>query len=72
MLKGLVVSAGVVIGLFFFGLAAIYLSMPADHLPAFMPGYDPDSTSRHLTHGIGLIGVALIAFAMALLRIWGD
>ena len=72
MLKGLVVSSGVVIGLLFLGVAAIYLSIPADHLPAFMPGYDPESNSRHLTHGIGLIGVGLIAFTMALLRILGD
>jgi hypothetical protein len=44
----------------------------AVHLPAFVPGYDPESDKRHFTHGLGMLVIALMAFALAALRGWGD
>jgi hypothetical protein len=50
-MKTVVISGAVLVGLFFVGLAALYWLNPADHLPAFVPGYDPESDKRHFTHG---------------------
>jgi hypothetical protein len=67
-----VVLLGILVGLFFLGLAALYWSIPANHLPAFVPGYDPESDRIHVTHAFGMLTIGLIALAMALLRRWGD
>jgi hypothetical protein len=71
-MKSVVITGGILIGLFLIGLAALYFLTPADHLPAFVPGYDPESNKRHLTHALGALAIGLIAFAMAWLRGWGD
>ena len=71
-MKTVVVLGGILIGFFFFGLTALYWSIPANHLPAFVPGYDPESDKLHVTHGLGMLVIGLIAFAMALARGWGD
>jgi hypothetical protein len=71
-MKTVVVLGGILIGLFFFGLTALYWLVPADRLPAFLPGYDPESDKLHVTHGLGMLVIGLTAFAMALARGWGD
>ena len=71
-MKAAVVSVAVIIGLAFIALAALYWLNPADHLPAFVPGYDPQSDKRHFTHGLGMLVIGLMAFALAALRGWGD
>jgi hypothetical protein len=71
-MKTVVISGAVLVGLFFVGLAALYWLNPADHLPAFVPGYDPESDKRHFTHGLGMLVIGLMAFALAALRGWGD
>lgn len=71
-MKTVVISGAVLVGLFFVGLAALYWLNPADHLPAFVPGYDPQSDKRHFTHGLGMLVIGLMAFALAALRGWGD
>ena len=71
-MRSVVITGGIVIGLFFIGLAALYFLTPADHLPAFVPGFDPESDKRHVTHAVGALAIGLIAFAMAWLRGWGD
>jgi hypothetical protein len=71
-MKSIVITAGTLIGLFFVALAALYFLIPADHLPAFVPGYDPQNSNHHVTHAAGALGIAVIAFAMAGLRSWGD
>ena len=72
MLKALVIAIGIVVGLVCFGGAAIYWLVPADHLPASMPGYDPDIHTIHFTHGLAMAGIGLLSFAMAVLRALGD
>jgi len=54
--------AAYVVGIVLIILAAIYLAMPADSLPSFLPGYDPGMTRPRLKHGIasGVVGVILI------------
>ncbi len=71
-MKAAVIFITIVIGLAFVGLAGLYWLTPADHLPAFVPGYDPESTKPHFTHGLGALMIALVAFAAAWLRNWGD
>ena len=43
-------------------LAGVYLLVPANSLPPFIPGYDPALTSVHVKHGIaaGVLGVILL------------
>ena len=65
----MVISGAVLVGLFFVGLAALYWLNPADHLPAFVPGYDPESDKRHFTHGLGMLVIGLMAFALAAARL---
>jgi hypothetical protein len=41
--------------------AGVYLAMPADHLPSFMPGFDAGIDRIRLKHGLvsGAVGIAL-------------
>ena len=43
-------------------VAAIYLLVPADALPAFLPGYEPGLARVRVKHGIaaGAAGVVLL------------
>jgi hypothetical protein len=72
MLKELIIFLGLVVGLFFFALAAIYYLVPANALPHFMPGYDPDENKIHLTHALGFLLLGVLGFAISGLRAWGD
>jgi uncharacterized membrane protein YphA (DoxX/SURF4 family) len=72
MLRELVISAGVLIGTFFCAVAAIYFLVSANHLPHFMPGYDPAVDKTHITHAVGFLVIAITGFAMSWLRSWGD
>ena len=71
-MKTVVISGAILVGLFFLALTALYWLTPADHLPAFVPGYDPQSDKRHFTHGLGMLVIGLTAFALAWFRSWGD
>lgn len=71
-MKTVVVSGAILVGLFFIGLAALYWLTPAGNLPAFVPGYEAGSTKPHLTHGLGMLIIGLIALALAWVRSWGD
>jgi hypothetical protein len=44
-------------------VAAVYFLMPADQLPAFLPGYEAGVTHVHIKHGIvaGVAGLVLLA-----------
>lgn len=55
----------VAIGLLLFAVAAIYFTTPANHLPAWMPGFDASMTKTHFKHGIGAVVLGLAAFAFA-------
>jgi hypothetical protein len=44
-------------------VASMYLLVPADQLPGFLPGHEAGVTRMHVKHGVvsGLVGIALIA-----------
>jgi len=44
-------------------VASMYLLVPADQLPGFLPGREAGVTRMHVKHGVvsGLVGIALIA-----------
>lgn len=42
--------------------AAMYLVMPADQLPNFMPGYDLHSVRIHKTHALAALIAAIVLF----------
>jgi NADH:ubiquinone oxidoreductase subunit 2 (subunit N) len=71
-MKTVVISGAIVVALFFLGLAALYFLTPAGNLPAFVPGYEQGSTKVHVTHGLGMLVIGLIALALAWSRRWGD
>ena len=71
-MKAAVISGAILVGLFFFALAALYWLTPANHLPAFVPGYDAESDKPHLTHAVGMLIIGVTAFLLAWFRSWGD
>ena len=54
------------LGIILIVLAAVYLLMPADHLPSFLPGYAADLPRPRMKHGY----VAGVAGVVALLLGW--
>ncbi len=72
MARTVVVWAGIVVGVFFFAVAAIYFLVPANRLPTFMPGYNPDLDKIHTTHGLGFLVLGILGFALSGLRSLGD
>ena len=52
-----------VLGLALIVAAVAYLIMPAEQLPAFMPGHEAGVTRVHMKHGLvaGVAGVLLLA-----------
>jgi hypothetical protein len=57
-------------GLALIALAVVYLTMPADQLPAFLPGHEAGVMRVHMKHGAiaGAAGVVLIAIAWMMNR----
>ncbi len=51
------------VGVVLLVIAAVYVLVPADQLPAFFPGHEAGVTRVHLKHGVvsGVLGVVLIA-----------
>jgi hypothetical protein len=50
------------LGIIFIVIGVAYLVLPANSLPAFFPGYDPELARVHLKHGIasGVVGIVLL------------
>ena len=44
--------------------AVMYYTMPADHLPTFMPGYNASSTLTHMKHAYAAAGAAVVLFVI--------
>jgi hypothetical protein len=44
--------------------AVMYFMMPAGQLPTFVPGYLPDSTHIHTTHGLAAAVAAVVLFVI--------
>ena len=51
------------LGLILIVVAIVYFVMPADSLPAFMPGHEAGVMRAHMKHGVvaGAAGVILLA-----------
>ena len=71
-MKTLVISGAILVGLFFFAVAALYFLTPAGSLPAYVPGYEQGSARVHLTHALGMAAIGVVAFLLAWFRSWGD
>lgn len=54
-----------VLGVLFILLAVVYLAIPANSLPAFVPGFDPDLEKVHYKHGLAafVVGASFLAYA---------
>jgi hypothetical protein len=50
------------LGIVFIVIGVMYFLIPANSLPAFFPGYDPELARTHLKHAIasGIVGVVLL------------
>ncbi len=55
----------VVVGILLLVLAVVYVALPAQGLPHFLPGYDPTLTRHHVTHAAAAFFLGLGAFAYA-------
>ena len=55
-------AAAYLLGIVFVVIGVVYLLLPANSLPAFFPGYDPELARVHLKHGIasGVLGLVLL------------
>jgi hypothetical protein len=56
-------SIAYLLGALLIVIAAIYLLVPADSLPAFFPGHEAGLTRIRLKHGLaaGAVGIVLLA-----------
>jgi hypothetical protein len=45
-------------------IAGIYVMLPADQLPSFMPGFDPSLDRVRLKHGIVAGGAGVVLFGL--------
>jgi hypothetical protein len=61
----LVIPFAILLGVAFLGLAALYWLVPAGSLPAFIPGFEADSSHIHFKHGLAsfILAVGLFVFA---------
>ena len=57
-LTWVLIAAGVVA----LGVAAVYVTTSATHLPAFFPGHQAGVTKTHTKHGLVMLGLAVAAF----------
>jgi len=54
-----------VLGIVFVILAVYYWMTPAKSLPAFFPGYEASSLTKHFKHGIASLLLGFGCFALA-------
>jgi hypothetical protein len=60
----------ILLGIALIVLAGVYLLVPANALPAFVPGYDAALTRVRFTHGVasGVVGIVLLIVARFIRR----
>ena len=58
------------VGVVLLVVAAVYLLMPADQLPAFFPGYEAGLTRVRMKHAVvsGIVGIVCLLLPMVLRR----
>jgi hypothetical protein len=47
------------------GVAIVYFTTSATHLPGFFPGHQAGSTKTHTKHGLAMLGLAALALVGA-------
>ena len=52
------------LGLILIAVAVAYLMIPADHLPAWMPGFDAALARPRMKHGYVAGGVGIVLFIL--------
>ena len=52
-----------VVGIILLGVAVIYFILPANQLPTFLPGHEPELARVHVKHGVvsGIAGLVVLA-----------
>lgn len=63
MNKKIITILALIAGFVFVVLAIIYFVNPASSLPTFIPGYDPNLSRHHFTHGALCLFLGFGAFA---------
>jgi hypothetical protein len=60
----------ILLGLVLIVVAAVYLFVPADSLPSFLPGFDASLARPRTKHGLaaGVVGIVLIGLGWFLGR----
>ena len=60
----------ILLGLVLIVVAAVYLFVPADSLPSFLPGFDASLARPRVKHGVaaGVVGIVLIGLGWFLGR----
>jgi hypothetical protein len=63
-------SLAFLLGVILIVLAAVYLLLPADSLPSFLPGYEAGLMRPRIKHGVaaGVVGVMLFVVGWVLGR----
>ena len=56
---------GIILGIIFVLLAAMYWLTPAGNLPSFMPGFEAGSAVIHVKHGLLALILGICAFIYA-------
>lgn len=56
---------GIILGIIFVLLAAMYWLTPAGNLPSFMPGFEAGSAVIHIKHGLLALILGICAFIYA-------
>ena len=60
-----IVVIAAILGVVFLALTVCYLTVPAESLPSFLPGYEAGVAGHHAKHAIAALVVALALFAFA-------
>jgi hypothetical protein len=61
----IVIVVAIIVGIALLAVAGIYFADKAESLPAFFPGHQAGSTTRHVKHGVAAVVVALALFVFA-------
>ena len=54
----------ILLGIILIVVAAVYLLVPADSLPSFMPGFDASLARPRTKHGLAAGAVGIVLFAI--------
>ncbi len=54
----------ILLGLILIAVGAVYLYLPADHLPNWMPGFDAGLARPRMKHGLAAGGVGIVLVAI--------